>query len=355
VVGLRRARIGAEGHLADDRRYIFELDMASGNVVPRDVYYGMGKTDDEGEFRFGHMREPFSLESATSANSLGFMERSPINDLDPSRNWGIGYFRSSEDLDATVGAGVFKSGSGPSDLQGGDGNDTAATAKWTALPLYEDEGGRLMHIGAAVSSRFPTNGLVVINQTPQSPLLNLGDSSASPFVPTFKVPANFQQLFNLQWAAVNGPLWMEAEWYGSLINQLHAGNVFLQGAHLDAGLFLAGAARRSYDRRQGFFGAVHVDRPWLRRFAAKREPRARGYGAWELTSRVSYLDYQDPDIPAGTAPYVGVLLPQMTVGANWYLADRFRILFNYTLVAPQEAASGTSLAGVFGTRVGVFW
>jgi hypothetical protein len=86
AVGLRRARIGAEGNLGIGGRYITEIDLASGNVVLRDVFVGVGEAQDEGEFRSGHYREPFSLELATGANYFAFLERSVINVLDPARN-----------------------------------------------------------------------------------------------------------------------------------------------------------------------------------------------------------------------------------------------------------------------------
>ena len=87
--GLRRARVGAEGNFTDDSRYVAEIDLATGNVVLKDVYIGVGRAQDGGEFKFGHMREPFSLEGGTSSNSFAFMERSAINTLDPARNWGV--------------------------------------------------------------------------------------------------------------------------------------------------------------------------------------------------------------------------------------------------------------------------
>src|SRR5690606_10339747 len=89
VVGLRRARIGAEGAFSADGRYIGEIDLASGNVVPRDVYVAFGDRSAGGESQWGHFREPFSLEGGTSARYFAFMERSPINLLDPARNWGV--------------------------------------------------------------------------------------------------------------------------------------------------------------------------------------------------------------------------------------------------------------------------
>lgn len=37
IVGLRRARIGAEGHLSSVSRYVGEIDLATGDVVVRDL------------------------------------------------------------------------------------------------------------------------------------------------------------------------------------------------------------------------------------------------------------------------------------------------------------------------------
>ena len=50
------------------------------------------KHNGQPEVRLGHYREPFSLEGGTSANFYAFMERSPINDLDPARSWGVSLF-----------------------------------------------------------------------------------------------------------------------------------------------------------------------------------------------------------------------------------------------------------------------
>ncbi|MFO0897310.1 MAG: porin [Pirellulales bacterium] len=356
VVGLRRARIGAFGNFSDHSRYLAEIDLASGNVVIRDLYYAFGQPQENGEFRGGHYREPFSLEGAISANSFAFMERSPINNLDPARNWGLGYFACDAEERATWALGFFRKGSDPSDLQGGDGSDSAVTMRGTVLPYYEDEGARLMHLGFALSSRVPDNGLVVINQRPASPLLDLGDSSASPFVPTLRYQATFQQLFNAQWAMAQGSFWAQAEWYGTLIDQSFGrGEVFLHGCYLDVGYFLTGE-HRAYERRNGFFGFITVDRPVLRRFSSQTTPRPAGFGAWEVTARFAYLDFFDTDNPRGPQGQLeGVEMPQGTLGLNWYLADRCRLMFNYYYSTPREPNTGVSSASIYSMRLGVFW
>lgn len=355
AAGLRRARIGGQGHLTPDLRYVAEIDMANRNLAIRDLLVGWGDVRDRGEVRIGHFREPFSLEGGTSANSFAMQERSPINHLDPARNWGLGYYRCSPDEDSTIAVGVFHSGQGPSDLRGGPASDTAITAKWTALPWYEEDGPRLMHVGLASSARFPDNGLVMINQSPRSPLLSLGDSSASPFVPQIRIHSRYQQLFNAQWAFVDGPFSAQAEWYGTFIESTIGQPVFYQGSYLNLGYFLTGE-HRSYQTQSGVFGAVTVDQPFLRGFSSKHDTRQLGMGAWELTSQFGYLDFTDTNTPRGPqGQLVGVQLPQVTFGVNWYLADRLRIMFNYSHASPIEPNAGSSNANVFSSRLALYW
>lgn len=355
VVGVRRARIGAEGDLSANSHYVAELDMASGNVVLRDVYLAFRDVPVAGEFTFGRLREPFSLEGGTSANSFAFMERSPINNLDPARNWGIGFTQYDASELWTFAGGVFQSGTDASDLEYGPGSATAITARVTGLALYENDGERLIHIGAAVSERIPNEGVVIIRQRPSSPLLELGDSSESPFLPKVEIPSSFQQLINLQFAAVDGPLWAQAEFYGSIIDQKGGAPVFFHGSHFDVGYFLTGEQRK-YLTNSGVFGPVTVHRPVIAALPSSAKNQGSGYGAWELTARFSYLDFTDGSTPLNSDGLVfGVELPQITAGVNWYLTDNLRAMFNFTHAVPNEANTGVSSASFIGMRVGLFW
>jgi phosphate-selective porin OprO/OprP len=306
-----------------------------------------------GESQIGHFREPFSLEGAISANYFAFMERSPVNLLDPARNWGLGLFRESLDANSTLELGVFHAGTDAGDFQGGDGSTVGFTGRVTAAPVNELNGQRLLHLGLALSERIPESGVIIINQQPNSPLLDLGDSSTSPFVPAIRIPARFQQLINLQFAAANGSWWAEAEWYGSIIDQIGGGPVFFHGSYASCGYFITGE-HRQYDSSGGRLGAIRVERPWLRGAAQRGQPQ--GWGAWELTARFSYLDFIDSDTPPGPVGQpIGIQLAESTFGVNWYLCDRVRLMFNYSYVVPNEVNMGTSAANIFATRLGVFW
>jgi len=353
VVGLRRARIGAQGDFGENSRYVAEIDLASGGVVPRDVYAAWGRPQDGGETQIGHFREPFSLEGGTSARFFPFMERSPINVLDPARNWGLGFFRANLDTNTALALGVFHSGTNAWDFHGGDGSTAGVTGRLTTAVINENDGERLVHLGIALSERIPEDGVIVINQQPRSPLLDLGDSSTSPFVPVIHIPATFQQLINFQFAAAKGPLWTQAEWYGSLIRQTGGDWVFFRGFYVDCGYFLTGE-HRSYISSTGTMGGVRVLRPWFR--SRRNDDRPEGWGAWGLTARFSYLDFFDPDTPPGpSGQKIGIHLPQSTIGLNWYLSDQIQLIFNCSYAYPDEMNTGKSSATILATRLSVFW
>jgi phosphate-selective porin OprO/OprP len=352
AIGIRRAWIGAEGNFAPNARYATIIDVASGQVVVRDVFFGLGDMQEFGEIRTGHFLEPFSLEIGTASFTFPFLECSVISILDPARNWGVGLFRSRPDSSRNFALGLFRAGTDANDFQGGDGGTVGLTGRLIVAPINEDDGARLLHFGLSLSERVPENKVIIINQQPQSPLLNAGDTGTSPFVPQIRIPASFQQLMNLQFARVNGPFWTQAEWYGTWIDQRGGGPVFFHGFYASCGCFLTGEHRRYMNT--GVFGPVQVNQPLIRCHTARDRPP--GWGALELTARFAYLNFQDSDVPTGPAgQFVGIRLPVTTFGVNWYLADHLRIMFNYSYALPDEPNTGTSAANIFATRLAVFW
>jgi phosphate-selective porin OprO/OprP len=265
----------------------------------------------------------------------------------------LGFFRTGLNDTTMLALGVFQAGTDPNDFQGGAGSTVGFTGKLTAAPLNEGDGEQLFHLGLALSERLPEHGVILVGQQPQSSLLGLADVASSPFVPGIRIAANFQQLVNLQCAAANGPLWAQAEWNGSWIDQRGGGPVFFHGCHADCGYFVTGE-HRQYQSASGTLGPIKVNRPWIRCHA--NQDRPAGWGAWELTARFAYLDFRDSDAPTGPAgQLVGIQLPESTFGVNWYLADHVRLMFNYSYAVPNEPNTGASVANIFGCRLAVFW
>jgi phosphate-selective porin OprO/OprP len=353
AVGIRRAWIGAEGDLAIGGRYVSIIDLASGSIIIRDLFVGLGNLQDQGEFRAGHYLEPFSLEVGTPSFALPFLECSVMSVMDPVRDWGLSFFRSRTSDSTNIALGVFQAGTDPNDFQTGEGSTVAATGRLTAAPLDDADNVRLLHWGVALSERLPERGVILVTQQPQTSLLGFADIGSSPFVSKIRIPATFQHLMNLQFAAMKGSLWTQAEWDGTWIDRLGGGTVFFWGCHADCGYFLTGE-HRPFQSGTGVWGPVRVDRPFI--CCHCDDDRPLGWGAWELTARFAYLDFQDADTPRGpSGEIIGLRLAESTFGVNWYLTDHLRLMFNYSYVLPEEPNTGISAANIYSGRLGVFW
>ncbi|MFL5327565.1 MAG: OprO/OprP family phosphate-selective porin [Gemmataceae bacterium] len=355
VVGFRRARLGAKGDVGEQIHWVSEFDFAGGSIAFKDVYIAADQLPIVRQLRVGNFPEPFSLEGATSSNVFPFCERSPIMALDPARHWGVGFFSFTENERLTCQGGAFRSGSGNDGNDIGDGNDMAYTLRVTGLPYYDcDENSyRLIHIGGAVSQTFLKNDVFTLNQGPQTSLLKPVDNPLSPFQPNLSLNASQYQLFNVQTATVCGPLSLQAEWTAADVDQVAGGPVFLNGCYVFGSWFVTGE-HRQYSTKDGAFGMTQVHRPFVR--MAGSHNLCCGPGAWELTARFAYSNFENSNIPVpANGLKQGNRLAETTVGVNWYLNDYARIMFNYVNAVPVDPNFGPSGANAFFIQSAVFW
>jgi phosphate-selective porin OprO and OprP len=104
----RRARLKVEGLIWKFVEFIAEYDFAAGQEVAfKDVYVGLTKLPYLGTVRFGHQKEPFSLEELTSSNYITFMERALPNVFSPERNTGVLVFNTAYEKRLWWGVGAF--------------------------------------------------------------------------------------------------------------------------------------------------------------------------------------------------------------------------------------------------------
>jgi phosphate-selective porin OprO/OprP len=350
TVGFRRARLGAEGDIHRDVYWRSEFDFAGGSIAFRDVYLALRNIPIIQEIRLGHFREPFSLEGATSSNHQWFMERSIINQFDPGRNWGVGIFSYNQNETMTWALAAFRSGTERDGNTAGDTNDMAYDVRVTATPIYVncETDYQVMHVGGAISYRVPPDNLVQF--APRRQLVVPDDSPASPITVRLEIPASHWELYNVQWAYVNGPWTLQSEWTGASINQLGGKPVFLHGCYAQASYFFTGE-RRKYDRKAGNFDEIHVQSPWNPPGGAET-----GWGAWEGALRFDFFDTSDPAIPEQPQSSARVQdLYSATAGLNWYLNNYTRFMTNYTVGIPKGFDADGAIVHMFGLRFAIHW
>lgn len=308
---VRRARLYFSGLIYDNVEFKLQFDFAGGDADLKDAYVGLIDFP-IGELRMGHFKEPFSLEELTSSKYITFLERAlPIEAFAPSRNAGFmlhGSALAASEPRMTWAIGVFRD----TDDYGEDTDDGGynVTGRITGLPIYEDKGTSLLHIGAAYSYRSPYRDDPGRDQVRYRarPEAHLTDR----FVDTDWIDSDQVDLLGLEAAWVNGPLSVQGEYIRADVDQMSASSVDLDGYYVQANYFLTGE-HRPYKTSEGVFSRVKPKRNF---------GFGEGPGGWEVAVRYSELDLNDGNI-------IGGELDNITAGLNWYLNPNMRIMWNY--------------------------
>jgi len=313
---IRRARIFMSGTLFEEFEYKWQYDFAGGvNNRLKDVYMGLKDTP-VGGVRVGQFKEPFSLEEHTSSNHRTFMEGGTLNALVPQRNLGIMVHDHNQSETFTWAAGLFKDDGSDTGAHTGDG-ETHATARVTFLPVYENEGEDLVHLGAAYSLRASDEGMIDYASAGPSGL------TQNDVVDTGSIAADSADLFGLEAAWVRGPLSLQGEFVRSSVDADSGSDPDFDGWYVFASWFLTGE-RRGYKTASGAFDRVAVRRPY---------GKEGGWGAWELAVRYGMLDLSDASVDGGE-------LTDTTLGLNWYLNPFTRIMFNWVHEELEPSGAG---------------
>jgi phosphate-selective porin OprO/OprP len=321
---LRRLRLFARGHL---NRMHFELSFDFGVDAgikdawvenPNEGLRIWGR--DLGLLRMGLMKEPFSLARQMSGNHLAFLEWGlPVSTFAPGRNVGIMVHDQGEKGRMSWALGVFSFGNRTED--NASSSVFSITTRWTALPIYRDQGKKLLHLGASFSSRNPRENDVRHLARPEA--------RAAPFLAdTGDLDARGEDLFGLELAVVMGSLWIQTEWIRTQVDSVTIGDPAFWGSYLELGYFLTGNVK-PYRSSNGTFGRV---RPAVN-YRRGNPFRKTSGGVWELVARASTVDLNDRDITGGK-------LDNLSAGISWYLNSTSRVMLNY--INSKVKDSGTA-------------
>ena len=263
-----------------------------------------------GQFRVGIFQEPFSFERVTSSYYIGFLERSlPVWTFTPGNNVGYMVHDTAHKgrMQWAVGFYTF----GQQNEANSSNSSLSVTSRVTGLPIYRDNGRRLLHFGASISAREPQGGTIQYRSRPEARFVPF-------FVDTGDVNAGSILLGGLEAVAVSGPLSIQAEAIGSQLKGTDYGDLLFWGSYVQVGFFLTGD-HRVYDKELGVFSRIAP----RDKFSGKRLFKKGGPGgALELTGRISNVDLDDGEVQGGK-------MVDLSFGVNWYLSSTSMVKFNY--------------------------
>lgn len=347
---LRRARFKADGNIYQAFDYSIEFDLANavndnkglqdptqdnvaGSGFPCNVWVQLREVPAFGHVRVGNQVKPIGMTNNTYQGFLPFMERADNMDAfygpyDEGFDPGISAIHWTESERVAWRYGIFR----PLKNAFGIGiNNYTVSGRITCLPVYEDDGERLFHVGlSGAQGSLPGDEFRVRAR----PLLRNGPGYAVPvLVDTTTLPGEDQYLLGAELAGVFGPWTFQSEWTEQFLtgvidaNDVSQGTVSCHGGYVQLLYFLTGE-HQEYERKEGVFGRV-VPRSSLR---FGDHPASDSLGAWQIGVRLSYLDAIDKTIDGGR-------IRDVTVGLNWFLNPNMKIQGNY-LLAYREGQQG---------------
>ncbi len=359
----RRARLSVDGTLYRNIDYIAEFDFAGGNIRITDLYLTYKGIPWVGNFRVGHMKEPFSLEELTSDSWLEFTERSLANAFAVTspfsdRNVGIQAFNQEFEDRMTWAVGGFVQQKNSSGTSFQDFSNINIAARLTGLPLYENDGCQLVHLGFGFRHLFrsedPSNTSLEILSIPEWHLPGVNT------VDTGFLAVSGVNIINPEAAFVYGPFSVQGEYFrafvdnavstGSVRTPLRSGaplgNPQFDGYYVHASYFITGE-HRNYNKVYGVF-----DRPIP---FSNFDPFAGTWGAWEVAVRYSSINLNKDNLIFGGKEnnWAGNLVWYLNPNVSWMIE------YIHAYIDDEMTSKGTILhngnANIIDSRLQVVW
>ena len=307
----RRVHLSAAGKLDHGFDYKVEINMAHARIGFRDMFIRY-KSKRWGEIAVGAKAEPTGLAMSTSSKYISFLERPMLSALQNFR-WGAGLHYAYYGL--YDGRGGFQlaltnkgtNGEGFVDKHLEKGLN--AVGRIYMVPYYKKRGKYLLHLGINGASRPPADLRFRAEN-------HMGEK----FHYTFP-GATRRYERGAEMAVLFDNISLQGEYKEQNITDEVNKDYRVTGYYLMLGMFLTGEHRHY---KHGGFGRVKPLHPVGR----------RGKGAWELVLRYSEMDMSRDVLDANSG--MPGRLANWSVGFNWYLTGRVRIMYNYILTHDDD-------------------
>ena len=385
----RRIRPFIEGTMWENGEYrlIPALENDQFNTVGLDEFWvGAKDLPLVGSVRLGHVKNALGLEGDMTASSrcMTFMERSAYSEaIEVNQNFVTGLWLGDSLLDQrmTWAFTVFRPDLGSSSgVFFGDGQD-GVQARLTGLPLYENDGRDLVHLGLSGGFRDGTSNDATspfhVFQFRARPELRDDDPAAggpgivpnadsNRFIDTGVIAAQGDWILGTELLWIRGPFSFQAEYGWNFLNgafgvaptktTLHPPIVppqdyVFNGGYLQVAYTLTGE-NRAYDRRMGTLAREYYGKsgPFSNAFLIRDDDGHVhcGWGAWEIAARYSYVNLNDG---TGLNRIQGGVLNGFTLGVNWYANANFNLMCDWVYNTRDDLAPGSFTGFVSGLGI----
>lgn len=324
-LGLRRLRFTLRGDISDNMFYRMDIETANPhNFEWRDAYLGFKNLPNNQELVIGHQKRPYGWDALNSSNDNIFMERPAVQDFmnpdyrrlgiqingytdDESWNWHYGVF-SAEDVQPTNSFATNDhlqpevAGRLANTWWYDEESDGRGWGHWAIAGAVSRPDGRTSKNSARYASR------------PEA-------RTTSTWLDTGRIAgAQTTELLALENVFTAGPFHAAGEVMALSVQRDAGSDLNFWGAYGEVAYMLTGE-HMAWNRKTGTLAGVT---PFENFFLVDRMSggRGRGWGAWQVAARYSYLDGSSQDILAGESKNV-------TLGLVWYFNPNAKLQFNY--------------------------
>jgi len=296
----RRARLFTSGTIYSNVDFKLQIDFAGGEIVLKDAFITIKKLPVVGNFRLGHFKEPYRLESLTSSKYITFMERAlPINVI-PERNSGFMIFNDFANKKMSWQIGLFRGADKATSDSPEANGDYALTSRLTGLAV--NNGKTLLHLGVSHSYRKPQEDKSFGYSV--RPEVHISDK----YIITNIEGVKNVNLLNFEAALVAGSFSLQGEFSKANVISSIKDQTF-NSYYTQASYFLTGEKRNYKSSYDGFD-----------RVKPNKNFGESGSGALELALRYSFIDGMNDD-----------KMSNVTAGLNWHLNPATRVMANYVI------------------------
>ena len=272
--------------------------------------------------------------------------------------WEAAVFRT----DQAAATGVYF-GDGQGGVQG----------RVTALPLYEDNGRQLLHLGlsagwrsgSANSANQPSYRTFALSARPElrdddpagQSLPTNADSTR--MINTGTIAAQNDYIMGLECLYIMGPASFQAEygwnWLDNAIGIINTGtalnpalvpaqNYMFSGGYVQVAYTLTGE-NRAYDKRIGTLAREYFGHagPYSKAYVVRDADGniCSSWGAWEVAARFSYTNLNDG---VGTDRIQGGIMDGVTLALNWYLNNNLNVMLDWVYDNRYDCPTGPTAA-----------